>query len=62
MGVVLGEDLNYIVTAENLVKMGGRSLGASIAKITSNKEIGYDTYDTPYESGACPVLNFASGI
>jgi hypothetical protein len=62
LGVLFDEFSTFKNNSENLVKSGGRALGAIISKIHTNKSIGFKTFEKMYLSGAAPILDYCSGV
>ncbi len=62
LGVILDENLAYSSCIKALSDSGGRALGAIISKFKALKNVGFKTFETLYNSGIKPILEYGSGI
>ncbi len=62
LGVILDENLAYSSCIKALSDSGGRALGAIISKFKALKNVGFKTFETLYNSGVKPILEYGSGI
>lgn len=62
LGIILDENLKYDLCSSTLADSGGRALGAIISKFKALKNVGFRTFETMYNSGVKPVLEYGSGV
>ena len=62
LGVILDENLNYNECTKTLSDSGGRALGGIIGKFKSLKNVGFKTFETLYNAGVKPVIEYGSGV
>ncbi len=62
LGILFNEYLDFTKTAELLASAAGRALGGVINKVKCNKDLGYNTFTTLFDSCVMPILLYASGI
>ena len=53
---------SLIACAKTLADSGGRALGAVISKFKNLKNVGYRTFETLYNAGVKPVIEYGSGV
>ncbi len=62
LGIILTESMDFEKTAELLSASAGRALGSVINKVKYNKDLGFNTYTTLFDSCVAPILLYASGV
>ncbi len=62
LGILFNEYLDFSKTAELLASAAGHALGRLINKVKCNKDLGYNTFTTLFDSCVMPILLYAIGI
>ena len=62
LGIIINEYMDYDKVAKTLADAANRALGAVINKYKSLNGLGYYTYTKLFNSGVCPILDYASEI
>ena len=62
LGLTLDEHMTFNDAVNGLAQSAGRALGSVINKGKHCGQLGFNTYTQLYESGVCPVSDYASGV
>ncbi len=62
LGIIMDEHAGFQKTADLLAGSAGRALGSVINKIKANKDLGFKSYTTLFDSCVAPILLYGSGV
>ena len=62
LGVLLDDYLDFSTTAELLAGAAGRALGAVLTKFKNFRNIGFNTFQTLFDTSVSPILGYASEV
>ena len=62
LGLTLDEHLTFNDAVGTLAQSAGRALGSVMNKVKHCGHLGFNTFTQLYESGVCPVSDYASGV
>ena len=62
LGLTLDEHLTFDEAVSVLAQSAGRALGSIMNKVKHCGNLGFNTYTQLYESGVCPVSDYACGV
>ena len=62
LGLTLDEHMTFDDAVGSLAQSAGRALGSVMNKVKHCGHLGFKTFTQLYESGVCPVSDYASGV